>query len=448
VPDVYEQAAIFRRELDALDRKAARQMQESYRDAYRVMQARLQAMTNLIEAKKAAGEPVEGRWLFQQERWRQFYSSLRDEIEAYGKIARGITVDAQGKAIEMGQAHTAGLIKSALGKDPHEPIGFAFNKPADKVLRQMVGFAANGLPLSERWGPIAEEARALALKTMQRGVLIGQNPYVLAREMQGPLGVPLWRSMTIARTETLRAYRESQRQTVLANTDILEGWVWHSAKDPRTCEVCWAMDGKLFPIGGGPDTAGHVMASGPAPDPLRSVGEYITQKAGQFEGSGGYLMQMDGSAKVKANKDLRELAAALGQDYADPKDTGFRFTKFALNSDEGYVAHAEGGGVAGALGLHRMTRDDLVGEPLHEPHLYIDYLGSTGIADGTGSALVHRALREAADGGWGVRLEPSDDNAAAFWTKMGMKIDPWDVGTDYWGMTAAEVRRLVEGFGD
>jgi hypothetical protein len=265
VPDVYEQAAIFRRELDALDRKAARQMQESYRDAYRVMQARLQAMTNLIEAKKAAGEPVEGRWLFQQERWRQFYSSLRDEIEAYGKIARGITVDAQGKAIEMGQAHTAGLIKSALGKDPHEPIGFAFNKPADKVLRQMVGFAANGLPLSERWGPIAEEARALALKTMQRGVLIGQNPYVLAREMQGPLGVPLWRSMTIARTETLRAYRESQRQTVLANTDILEGWVWHSAKDPRTCEVCWAMDGKLFPIGGGPDTAGHVMASGPAP---------------------------------------------------------------------------------------------------------------------------------------------------------------------------------------
>jgi hypothetical protein len=186
VPDVYEQAAIFRRELDALDRKAARQMQESYRDAYRVMQARLQAMTNLIEAKKAAGEP-----------WRAGGCSSRsagDSSTPRSGTRSRRTARSPGaspstrraRPSRWARAHTAGLIKSALGKDPHEPIGFAFNKPADKVLRQMVGFAANGLPLSERWGPIAEEARALALKTMQRGVLIGQNPYVLAREMQGP----------------------------------------------------------------------------------------------------------------------------------------------------------------------------------------------------------------------------------------------------------------------
>lgn len=49
--------------------------------------------------------------------------------------------------------------------------------------------------------------------------------------------------MRLARTETLRAYRAATHETYLANSDIVEGWYWLSARNMRTCAMCWAMDG-------------------------------------------------------------------------------------------------------------------------------------------------------------------------------------------------------------
>lgn len=33
------------------------------------------------------------------------------------------------------------------------------------------------------------------------------------------------------------------RQSYQANSDIVKGWIWHSALDERTCAACWAMHG-------------------------------------------------------------------------------------------------------------------------------------------------------------------------------------------------------------
>ena len=51
------------------------------------------------------------------------------------------------------------------------------------------------------------------------------------------------RALTIARTEQLRAYREASRRSYAENADILDGWIWLSARDSRTCVSCWAMHG-------------------------------------------------------------------------------------------------------------------------------------------------------------------------------------------------------------
>lgn len=47
---------------------------------------------------------------------------------------------------------------------------------------------------------------------------------------------------------TLRAYREATRLDYQANDDILEGWVWSSALDRRTCITCWALSGRVFKL--------------------------------------------------------------------------------------------------------------------------------------------------------------------------------------------------------
>lgn len=264
--DVYDYAAQYREELLALDAKAARQMADAYRKAYAVMQARLKAVTDQIDEWPYEWPEVPGNWVFQQERWKSFYNSIRDEVAAYNKVAHGVTTDAQGGAIELGINHMRGLARQAFGSGFEKYMGnaYTFAKPNDAAMRAMVGFTQAGAPLASLFDRIAPEAQALAIEKMRTAIAIGQNPATLARSMQGPLGIPMWRSLTIARTETLRTYREAQRQTVLENADVLEGWVWHSARDARTCEVCWAMTGKVFPIVDGQIAAEPVAE--PAPD--------------------------------------------------------------------------------------------------------------------------------------------------------------------------------------
>lgn len=51
------------------------------------------------------------------------------------------------------------------------------------------------------------------------------------------------RALRISRTEMLRAYREATRRNYQANGDIVPGWRWLCAKQPRTCAARLAMDG-------------------------------------------------------------------------------------------------------------------------------------------------------------------------------------------------------------
>ncbi|NPV86000.1 MAG: hypothetical protein HPY45_08340 [Anaerolineae bacterium] len=67
-------------------------------------------------------------------------------------------------------------------------------------------------------------------------------------ELRKVLGTTLSRALTIARTETLRGHREATRASYQANSDIVRGWVWHSAADERTCAACWAMHGTFHTL--------------------------------------------------------------------------------------------------------------------------------------------------------------------------------------------------------
>lgn len=246
-PDIYEVAESFREQLLALDAKTASKMAAAYRQGYKRMYDRMMAVGKLIEDAKAAGEPVHPADLFQHERWTQAYNAIRDELTAYKQAAAGHVTDAQGAAIDLGGAHTDGLMRASLGDDVGQ--GFSFATVNDANVRAMVGMASGGGPIARLFESITtQEVADRSRHLLTQAAVLGTNPEVLARQLRGPLAIPMWRAMTIARTETMRAYREAQRQSIVENQSILEGWVWLSAKDARTCEVCWAQDGKLFPI--------------------------------------------------------------------------------------------------------------------------------------------------------------------------------------------------------
>ena len=53
------------------------------------------------------------------------------------------------------------------------------------------------------------------------------------------------RALTISRTEVLRSYRTASLRSYQANSDIMEGWVWHGARDSRECAFCWSQEWSL-----------------------------------------------------------------------------------------------------------------------------------------------------------------------------------------------------------
>lgn len=100
-------------------------------------------------------------------------------------------------------------------------------------------------PLLQSIAP--ETAQAIANALIQ-GVALGQGPREIARAINRVANVTLTRALTIARTETLRAYRESSRQAYLMNSGVVTAWIWHAALGPRTCAMCIAMHGTEHPL--------------------------------------------------------------------------------------------------------------------------------------------------------------------------------------------------------
>lgn len=100
--------------------------------------------------------------------------------------------------------------------------------------------------------PLAPDVERLMKSELYRGIAVGDNPRRTAsrivRRAEGRFNGGLTRALTIARTETLDAHREANRQSRLANKDMVTGWYWTATLDARTCPSCLANHGSLHPV--------------------------------------------------------------------------------------------------------------------------------------------------------------------------------------------------------
>jgi SPP1 gp7 family putative phage head morphogenesis protein len=175
-------------------------------------------------------------------------------------------------------------------------------------------------------------------------------------------------------------------------------------------------------------------------------------KSSVFYESGGELsnaLSLNARELKEAQITLELMEDVIGDEFKS--DEGVKFTKFALESDLGdtkvIIAKTEDG-LAGAISYNEMSKEiiDSVGTYLPtespEPHMYIQYLGSTGLVDGTGTALADAVFQEAADKGLGVMLESASVGATAFWEKIGLEMID-DFVMPVYGLSASKVKELV-----
>lgn len=237
-------AALLRREAAA---------QSAVLAAYEAVWQRLEAELLRVAAAVAEGGVSA---LFERERLRRLQDHLAEAILELAAEAALFTQIEQNAVIELATRHAPELLQAAA----HGARATFARLPVD-ALKHLVGVAQDGSPVSEVFAQVGREmglASAEPLKqALIEGVALGEHPHKMAARVRAAVdakGDNPQRDPAVVRRlnlnyreQVLGAYREATRLNYEANARVLAGWRWLATRDPRTCVICWAMDGTVFP---------------------------------------------------------------------------------------------------------------------------------------------------------------------------------------------------------
>jgi len=240
-----------------MDDAALTEMSRVYGEAWRRLDARLRAVTKQIEAEAARVGLDEVKvkhpnWLYRHARYRELMNQLDEDMVSFSRTAAAMVGDQQRRGWEMGEAHAQQLARLSLG-DPGAGslvtgYGLSWNRVPREAVESLVGFLADGSPLSYKFAGLPREVADQIKQVFAAGLAQGWNPRKIAATIKREFAGGLDNALTVCRTETMRAYRTAAMESYRANDDIVEGWIWMSAHGPRTCAACWAMDGTFHPL--------------------------------------------------------------------------------------------------------------------------------------------------------------------------------------------------------
>ncbi len=241
-----EAAERFRAQLLRMERETAVRYVRLYGEIYRNLQPQIAA----LEAEIALIENATPEAVARLARWKALRRQIAEEVGRFGQY---VDADLQAQAAEMirlGLAHGEQMTLAGLPPQLAAAIRTQWNRLPVEAVRALMGFLSPGSPLHDalvtRLGPEVAQAAEQALLN---GIALGQNPRVVARIMQRALGQALSWALRTARTSMLYAYREANRASYVANSDIVEGWVWHAKlDDERTCMSCIAQHGTVHRV--------------------------------------------------------------------------------------------------------------------------------------------------------------------------------------------------------
>lgn len=236
--------------------------------AWLISQQRImQKLLALQERILAHDGPPSRAWITQLEQYKALSLQITNELQSIALVLKNVQLQAGIKNIQLGindltnqiavsidqsmggSATVSGVIDSSGSSivainNTQIPL----NAPAPKALRTLL--ARLSMENSPLYKTLIRDFGSDALRIIDRmivGMVAGENPRIIAADMQKMLQIPLYRAERIARTEILTAYRESNRAAMQANNHIVKKWVWY-ANLTTCCASCLGMHGTTHNI--------------------------------------------------------------------------------------------------------------------------------------------------------------------------------------------------------
>lgn len=237
----------FRLRLLQLDGVASAQLVRAYGPIWQRLEGDIIGLMEEVTDKQMSFSQVK-----RLKRLQSIQDQVAEELTRYATVANGNITAAQRASVGLADESTRAVVDAALprGIDTRllAQVGIEWNALPTGAFESFVGMAGDGKPLSRLLAPLGIDAQGGILQGIAEGIALGKSPRETARIIRNNFGLPLTKSLTISRTETLRAYREATRSQYASNNNVVKGYRRHSAKDSRVCMACLALDGTLYQL--------------------------------------------------------------------------------------------------------------------------------------------------------------------------------------------------------
>lgn len=238
-----EEANRFRRAMNDRDTEAVNSLLLRYREVWEALLPQAKDLTRQIEERRREGKEPSKQWLYRQERYTALMQQIGVQIEAFAQFASVRVRQEIYRSLEEAQADAFSLLDTATGKE----IG-TWNRLPIEALNELLAVTETNGPISALFRALPAQTQTAARLTLLAALAQGHGPAKTTRLLQKATGISATRAATIARTESLRAYRAASLETYRANDDVVTGWMWLAALSQRTCPVCLALHGKRFAL--------------------------------------------------------------------------------------------------------------------------------------------------------------------------------------------------------
>lgn len=198
------------------------------------------------------------RFAWQKSRLRALLAAAQKRVdETYGQIG------------DFADSEMRGLVRvtgDAVVTVVNEAIGAKLLQPVEWTGDQLAAIASDtwihGAPSAEWWSRQASATQQALGDTLRQGMLRGETldqlrdrilPKTDLRMVPPGARGPIWQARrnadALIRSSVVTMANAAHLAAYEANADVLGGFTWSAALDPRTCPSCGALDGRSWAFG-------------------------------------------------------------------------------------------------------------------------------------------------------------------------------------------------------
>ena len=215
----------FLKDLNDIDSPATAQMMQQYRIAMARIASTMARVLKGGDAHSAAmlaGHETDIRIAMIQGR----ASYILGELDRFGAQGAAIMRDLPKQAVTLGMAHATDRLSAVSG---------AMVSPNPRRVAAMAARMSDGTPQRAYLDQFATRVTQNAVDSMTQGVIMGNHPDVILRDLSSQMSGDGANLATFVRSNVMGAARDGLTATMQDNSDVCTGWLWNCAEDESTC---------------------------------------------------------------------------------------------------------------------------------------------------------------------------------------------------------------------